>query len=212
MVERALDEAPDDVVRTRLLPALVEIALATPDLIRARQAVDSLATAEGARPALLLDAILARADGDVRVAEGDPRDGLRALRRAEVTWRDLDAPYESARVRASLGVALRALGDTESAALEFDAAIRTFRDLGAEPDVQRVERLARKPAGRAGGLSAREAEVLRLIAEGRTNRAIATELGISERTVDRHVSNIFAKIGVSSRSAATAYAYEHDLA
>lgn len=212
MVERALDEAPDDIARTRLLPALVEIALATPDLTRAREAVESLAAAEGTRPAELLDAIVARADGDVRVAEGDPREGLRALRRAEAIWRDLDAPYESARVRASLGAALRALGDTETAALEFDAAIRTFRDLGAEPDVQRVERLAGKPAGRAGGLSTREAEVLRSIADGKTNRAIATELGISERTVDRHVSNIFTKIGVSSRSAATAYAYEHDLA
>jgi DNA-binding NarL/FixJ family response regulator len=212
MIERALEEAPDDISRTRLLPALVDIALVAQDLARARQAVDGLSAAERSRPAPLLDAIRARADGDVRLAEGDPRGALRALRRAEAIWRDLDAPYEAARVRASLGAALRALGDTDTAALEFDAAIRTFRDLGAEPDVQRIERLAGKPAGRAGGLSAREAEVLRSIAGGRTNRAIATELGISERTVDRHVSNIFTKIGVSSRSAATAYAYEHDLA
>jgi len=212
MIERALEEAPDDIARTRLLPTLVEVALVAHDLARARQAIDGLAAAERTRPGPLLDAILARADGDVRLAEGDPREGLRALRRAEAIWRDLDAPYESACVRASLGAALRALGDTDTAALEFDAAIRTFRELGAEPDVQRVERLAGKPAGRAGGLSAREAEVLRSIADGKTNRVIATDLGISERTVDRHVSNIFTKIGVSSRSAATAYAYEHDLA
>jgi DNA-binding NarL/FixJ family response regulator len=212
MIERALEEAPDDISRTRLLPALVEIALGAKDVARARQAVESLSVAERTRPAPLLDAIIARADGDVRVAEGDPREGLRALRRAEAIWRDLDAPYESARVRASLGAALRALGDTDTATLEFDAAIRTFRELGADPDVQRVERLAGRRAGRARGLSAREAEVLRSIADGKTNRAIATELGISERTVDRHVSNIFTKIGVSSRSAATAYAYEHELA
>jgi DNA-binding NarL/FixJ family response regulator len=212
MIERALEEAPDDISRTRLLPALVEIALGAKDVARARQAVESLSVAERTRPAPLLDAIIARADGDVRVAEGDPREGLRALRRAEAIWRDLDAPYESARVRASLGAALRALGDADTATLEFDAAIRTFRELGADPDVQRVERLAGKRAGRASGLSAREAEVLRSIADGKTNRAIATELGISERTVDRHVSNIFTKIGVSSRSAATAYAYEHELA
>jgi DNA-binding NarL/FixJ family response regulator len=211
-IERSLEEAPDDIARARMLPALVEISLATRDVARAREAVQGLVAAERTRPALLLDAIIARADGDVRLAEGNPRESLRALRRAEAIWRDLDAPYESARVRASLGSALRELGDMDSAALEFDAAVRTFRDLGAEPDVRRVESIAATRGGRAGGLSGRETEVLRLIAGGRTNRAIATELGISERTVDRHVSNIFTKIGVSSRSAATAFAYEHDLA
>jgi DNA-binding NarL/FixJ family response regulator len=134
------------------------------------------------------------------------------LRQAESIWRELDAPYDTARVRAALGDALRRLGDADSATLEFDAALRTFRALGAEPDVARVERLAGRPVGRPGGLSEREAEVLRLVAGGDTNRAIASTLGISERTVDRHVSNILTKLGVSSRAAATAFAVEHDLA
>ena len=114
-----------------------------------------------------------------------------------------------ARVRADLGQALQALGDADSAALEFDAALRIFRELGAEPDLRRVERLADRPPRAPGGLSTREAEVLRLVAAGQTNRAIASALGISERTVDRHVSNIFVKLGVTSRAAATAFAVEH---
>ena len=94
---------------------------------------------------------------------------------------------------------LLALGDAESATLEFDAALRTFLELHAEPAMRRVEQLALRPVGRPGGLSSREAEILNLVAAGNTNRAIAAALGISERTVDRHVSNIFAKLGVSSR-------------
>jgi DNA-binding NarL/FixJ family response regulator len=212
MIERAVAEAPDDVARTRLLPAVAEVALATGDLSRAHEAVDGLVEAENARPAPLLAAIVAGLDGEVRLTEGDAREAIRLLRRAESIWRELDAPYDAARVRALLGEALRQLGDADSSALEFDAALRTLRMLGAEPDVRRVEGLAGRPVGRAGGLSDREAEVLRLVAGGSTNRAIASALGISERTVDRHVSNIYTKLGVSSRAAATAFAYEHDLA
>jgi DNA-binding CsgD family transcriptional regulator len=212
MIERALEEAPDDIARARLLPALGEIALATGDRTRAGEAVESLTVAERARPSPLLSAIVARLDGEVRLAGGDPRDALPRLRRAESLWHELDAPYDSARVRADLGQALQALGDADTAALEFDAALRTFHQLGAGPDVKRVERLAGRPVGRPGGLSEREVEVLRLVAGGDTNRAIASALGISERTVDRHVANIFTKLGVSSRAAATAFAVEHDLA
>ena len=212
MIERALEEALDDIARARLLPAMAEIALATGDLARAREAVDDLIEAAGARPAPLLAAIVARLDGEVRLAQGDPREAIRLFRRADSIWRELEGPYDAARVRADLGEALSRLGDAASSALEFDAALRTFRELGAEPDVRRVERLAGRPVGRPGGLSDREAEVLRLVAGGSTNRAIAGALGISERTVDRHVSNIFTKLGVSSRAAATAFAYEHDLA
>jgi DNA-binding CsgD family transcriptional regulator len=211
MIERALDEAPDDIARVRLLPALGQIALETGDLAGARAAVDGLATAEGLRPAALLTATRAHLDGEIRLAEGDPRAALPSLRLAESIWRDLDAPYDAARVRAARGDALRRLGDADSATLEFEAALRTFRELGAEPDVARVGRLAGRPAGRPGGLSEREAEVLRLVASGNTNRAIAATLGISERTVDRHVGNIFTKLGVSSRAAATAFAVEHQL-
>jgi DNA-binding NarL/FixJ family response regulator len=159
----------------------------------------------------LLTATRAHLDGEIRLAEGDPRAALPSLRLAESIWRDLDAPYDAARVRAARGDALRRLGDADSATLEFEAALRTFRELGAEPDVARVGRLAGRPAGRPGGLSEREAEVLRLVASGNTNRAIAATLGISERTVDRHVGNIFTKLGVSSRAAATAFAVEHQL-
>jgi DNA-binding NarL/FixJ family response regulator len=127
-------------------------------------------------------------------------------------WRDLDAPYEAARVRVLIGLGCRALGDEESAARELDAAGRVFAELGAAPDVTRVDHLTRKPADTAAhGLTPRELQVLRLLATGKTNRAIATDLVLSEKTVDRHLTNIFAKLGVPSRTAATAYAYEHRL-
>jgi DNA-binding NarL/FixJ family response regulator len=212
MIERALEEAADDIARARLLPALGEIALASGDLARAADAAEGLATAKRTRPAPILDASMARLDGEVRLANGDAREALHPLRSAEAVWLELDAPYDLACVRVDLGQALLALGDLDSAALEFDAALRTFRALGAEPAIRRVERLAQRPAGRPGGLSPREVEVLNLVARGETNRTIATALGISERTVDRHVSNIFTKLGVTSRAAATAFAVEHDIA
>jgi DNA-binding NarL/FixJ family response regulator len=211
MIERALDEAPDDILRARLLPVLAEIALAMGDLVRAAATVRDLGILDQARPAPVLAATVARLDGEVRLAAGDARGALSRLREAESLWRELDAPYDAARTRVGLGNALRALGDEESAAMEFDAAIRTFQELGADPDVQRTAALAGGRAATPGGLSAREAEVMRLVARGHTNRHIATALGISERTVDRHVSNIFAKLDVSSRAAATAFAVEHGL-
>jgi DNA-binding NarL/FixJ family response regulator len=125
---------------------------------------------------------------------------------------ELGAPYETARARVFIALACRELGDTDTAELELDAAGLTFQELGAAPDLARVEQLMRRAGPRApGGLTTREVEVLRLVATGRTNRAIAEDLVISEKTVARHVSNIFMKLQVSSRSAATAYAYEHDL-
>ena len=135
-----------------------------------------------------------------------------ALRRAWTAWQELEAPYEAARVRVLVGLACRQLGDQEGAEMELDAARGVFQQLGAVPDLARVQALSQtKAAKTAGGLTAREVQLLRLVAAGKTNRAIAAELVLSERTVDRHVSNIFAKLGVSSRAAATAYAYEHQL-
>jgi DNA-binding CsgD family transcriptional regulator len=151
----------------------------------------------------------ARAEGSVRVAEGDLEGGLAALRRAWEAWRDLDAPYEAARVRARTGHVCRELGDIDGAALETDAARHIFERLGATADLDRL--LGRTDDVAPGGLSAREVEVLRLVAAGLTNRAIADTLTISERTVDRHVSNIFTKLDVSTRAAATAFAYERRL-
>ncbi|MEO6207447.1 MAG: LuxR C-terminal-related transcriptional regulator [Candidatus Limnocylindrales bacterium] len=210
-IRRAVDEAPDDITRARLLGPQVDIALATGELGVARKAADALAGVAGVAAAPLLTATAQRADGVVLLAEGDARGALSALRSAAAIWYELDAPYESALIRVSIGLALRQLGDSDSADLEFDAARRAFVELGAAPDLARLVGLVAGRVGRPDGLSTREVEVLRLLAAGRTNRSIAGALGISERTVDRHVSNIFTKIDVSSRSAATAYAYEHDL-
>ncbi len=211
MISRGLDEAADEITRARLLEPLIEIALTTGDLTRARHASDELGRISEAPPSPLRSAIADRAEGAVLLAEGNAKAALRVLRRAASGWRDMDAPYERARVRVLLGQTLQAIGDREGAELEFEAARRVFQSLGAAPDVARVEALSRTDGARPDGLSAREVDVLRLLAAGKTNRAIASELGISERTVDRHVSNIFAKLDVSSRAAATAYVYEHDL-
>jgi len=211
-IRRALSEATDDLVRAGLLEPQVEIALAAGDLAAARDAADRMADLAEVFGAPLLHAMAARSDGAVRLAAGDVDGALAALRVAWHLWRDLDAPYEAARVRSLFGRAYRELGDEDGAMLEFEAARAVFERLGAIPD---LDRLARDSDGRApdraGGLSPREIEILRLVAAGNTNRAIAAGLSISERTVDRHVSNIFTKLDVSTRAAATAYAYEHNL-
>ena len=159
-----------------------------------------------------LRAVAGRALGAVLLDEGNARTALGALRRAWQLWRELDAPYEAARVRVLIAVSCRSLGDEDSAALELDSALRVFKRLGAAPDAANVERLGRRPQlGEVHGLTRRELQVLRLLAAGKTNRAIAEDLVLAEKTVDRHVSNTFGKLGVSSRAAATAYAYQHRL-
>jgi DNA-binding CsgD family transcriptional regulator len=211
-IRRVLDETADRPARAALLPAAVEIALAGGDVPAARAAADELARAAEELDAPLLRATAAAADGAVLLGQGDARAALAALGRAWTAWQELEAPYEAARARVGIGLACRELGDQDSAAMELDAARWVFRQLGAAQELARVEALAgRGRAGAAGGLTAREVQVLRLVATGRTNRAIAAELVLSERTVDRHVSNIFTKRGVSSRAAATAWAYEHQL-
>ena len=146
------------------------------------------------------------------LAEGDARAAVVALRGASAAWRELEAPYEAARVRVLVGLGCRALGDEEAAAMELEAARTVFAQLGATPDLARLEALAhREAAWKAHGLTGRELQVLRLVATGTTNHAIASQLFVAEKTVDRHVSNIFTKLGVSSRAAATAYAYQHRL-
>jgi DNA-binding CsgD family transcriptional regulator len=149
----------------------------------------------------------------VRCAERDGRAALTALRHAWTTWQELETPYEAARVRIVIGLACRALGDRDGAEMEFDAARWTFTQLGAGPDLSRVEAIAHDaPPAATANLTARELQVLRLVAAGKSNRTIAADLNISERTVERHVSNIFAKLEVSSRAAAaTTYAYQHEL-
>jgi DNA-binding CsgD family transcriptional regulator len=211
-IRRALDEVRGFANRGRLLPAYVEIMLAAGDIPAARSAADELAELAADVGAPLLDAASKYAEASVLLAEGDTQTALSTLRRAWTVWRELEVPYEAARVRVLIGLACRERGDEESAALEFDAARDVFEQLGAEPDVVRVERLARPAAPhRAHGLTPRELQVLRLLASGATNKTIASELFISKRTVDRHVSNIFDKLGISSRAAAASYAHEHHL-
>jgi DNA-binding CsgD family transcriptional regulator len=211
-IRRVVDEASDRVTRANLLAAHVEVMLAAHDVSAARVAADELSAIAADLGAPLLGAVAAHSQGAVLLSEGNPSAALAALRRAWMAWQELEAPYEAARVRVLLGLACREVGDQEGAEMELAAARWVFQQLGAVPDLTRVQALSRKAAPKAaGGLTAREVQLLRLVAAGKTNRAIAAELVLSERTVDRHVSNIFTKLGVSSRAAATAYAYEHQL-
>jgi DNA-binding CsgD family transcriptional regulator len=212
-IRLAMDEASGGPTRSRLLSAYVEIMLAVHDLPAARVAADELTRLAEDLDAPLLHATAAQARGAVLLADGDGRAALSALHQAWTAWQGIDAPYPAARVRVVIGLACRALGDRDGAEMEFDAARWIFAQLGAAPDLSRVEALARDaaPATAAGSLTARELQVLRLVAAGKSNRTIAGDLFISERTVERHVSNIFTKLDVSSRAAATAYAYEHQL-
>ena len=208
-LRRALAEATERPRRTALLPACVEVMLVSGDVDEARRASAELdAIAEGHARGML-DALAAQARGAVELIDGDPSLALPALRLAVEVWEDLGAPYEASRARVLLSIACRELGDDDAARLELDGARGVFAQLGAT-DLARIEAMDAPPSG-AHGLTARELEVLRLVAAGHSNKAIATELVLSERTVHRHVSNIFAKLRVSSRAAATAYAYEHRL-
>jgi DNA-binding CsgD family transcriptional regulator len=211
-IRRAVGEATESSKRVGLLPAYVEIMLATGNVQEARSASRELEEISAAFQSTMLGAMVAHSQGAVDLAEGDFRAALIALRHAQQLWHELEVPYEAARVRVLLGLACRALGDNDTAALELEAAREAFADLGAAPDLARVDALTRRDSPiDAHGLTSRELEVLRLIAAGKTNKAIAAELVLSERTVERHVSNIFTKLGLSSRTAATAYAYEHRL-
>ena len=211
-IRRVVDEAQDRVTRSRLLPALVEIMSGAGDVAAARAAADELSKVADDLDASLLRGLAAHAQGAVLLLEHEAQAALAALRHAWTAWHELEVPYEAARVRVLIGLACRQLGDQDSAEMELDAARSVFQELGAVPDLARAQELAWKEAAKpAGGLTARELEVLRLVATGKTNRSIAADLFLSEKTVARHVSNIFSKLGLSSRAAATAYAYEHDL-
>lgn len=160
----------------------------------------------------MLGAVAEQARGAVELAEGNAQAALGSLRRAFEIWRQIEVPYEAARVRVLLGLACSALGDDDGGRLELDAARAVFAQLEAVPDLARIDALIRgaTPAC-AHGLSVRELQVLRLVAAGKTNKVIAAELFVSEKTIDRHMSNIFTKLNVPSRAAATAYAYENKL-
>jgi ATP/maltotriose-dependent transcriptional regulator MalT len=197
--------------RTDLLAAAVEIRLARGDLDGARAASVELTGLATERDVAFLRGRAAQARGAVRVASGDAAGAVADLRLACDAWEEIDAPYELARARVLLGLAFRDLGDRDGARLEFDAAHEVFDRIGARPDSARAAALATEGAEVSGSLTGREVEVLRLIATGATNRAIAGRLAISEKTVARHISNIFTKLDLPSRAAATAYAYEHKI-
>jgi DNA-binding CsgD family transcriptional regulator len=210
-IRRVLAETTEPLYRARLLPAEAEIAVAVQDLAEARRAADELSAIAGNYEGIMLRAIAAHVQGMVSLAEGDAQTALVSLRASRATWQELDAPYEIARAGVLLGLACRSLGDEDSALLELEGAATTFEQLGALPDLARVEALARPQLSDTYGLTSRELEVLRLVAAGKTNRDIAADLVISEHTVARHVQNIFTKLQVSSRTAATAFAFEHNL-
>jgi DNA-binding CsgD family transcriptional regulator len=211
-IRRAVGETTEPLRRAVLLPAYAEILLAVGDADAARAASRELEEIAAGSGRAMLDAIAAYVRGAVEVAEGQPKTALAALRHASQVWEELDAPYEVARVRALIGVACRALGDGDTALMELEAARDVFEQLGATPDVARVESLiSGAPPGERHGLSSRELEVLRLVAAGKSNKEIAAALVLSEHTVARHVQNIRTKLGVSSRTAAAAFAFEHKL-
>jgi DNA-binding NarL/FixJ family response regulator len=211
-ISGAVNEAQDGVGKARLLPAQVEILLVAGQIQPARTAANELAAIAGVMEAPLLRAMSTQAMGAVELAEGSAAAALASLRRSLGLWHALEAPYEAARVRELIAVACRALGDEDGAAFELDGARRVFHALGAAPDLERTAPAAseRAPAATAG-LTPRETEVLRLVAAGKTNHAIAVEMVLSDHTVRRHLQNVFAKLGVSSRAGATAYAIQHKL-
>jgi DNA-binding CsgD family transcriptional regulator/predicted negative regulator of RcsB-dependent stress response len=196
--------------RADLLGAFVNIMLATDDRQAACRAADELAGIAAEVDAPFLHAMSNSATGAVLLAEGEVEAAVSTLRQSLASWRELGTPYEAARAQVLIGQACRHLGDRESARSFYDAARSVFTELGATPDLLGLERLMETGRdGPIGALSAREREVLAFVAAGRTNREIAGELAISERTVARHLSNIFDKLSVTTRTAAAAIAHEH---
>jgi DNA-binding CsgD family transcriptional regulator len=198
--------------RRWLLPATVEIQLGVRDVVAARATAEELGELGRSNAMPMLSALIDQAEAAVLLAEDDARTSLTTSRRAWTRWRDLDAPYEAARCRVLAARACRMLDDEAGAAMELDAAREVFSELGALPALAAVEAARSTRPEPVGGLTTREVEVLRLVAAGGTNREIARDLYLSEKTIERHLSNIFAKLGLSSRSAATAYAFRHRLA
>ena len=208
-MQRLLAEAHGQVQRSRLLPAAAEILLAAGNLDEARRCAEELTDIGSAFGIPAPQAAAAYATAMVALSAGELPRALDAARAASRLWSGIEAPYEAARARIVLARALRAVGDEDSARAELATARRTLVELGAAPDVRNIDQLTtpHHPAG----LSERELQVLRLVAEGRSNPDIARTLVLSHKTVARHLSNIFVKLDVSSRTAAAAYAHEHGL-
>lgn len=209
----ASDAAERPVERAKTLAAYVRIALAAGDTNGAKQAAEDLQEIAHRFDSPYLQAMAGSVRGMVLVSEGDHTSACTTLRAAWLAWQEVEAPYEGARLRVIMARAYHALGDHDTAEMELDAAAHVFEKLGAAPDLREIAEVSRRSTAQAaGGLSAREIEVLRLVATGATNRGIANTLVISEKTVSRHISNILTKLGLSSRTAAAAFAYDNDLA
>ncbi len=210
MIRRSLDEAQDPISRARHLAAYVEVMLATGERTAARDAAEELRHVAAMLGTPLLRAHASRAAGAVLGAEGDATSALVELRQAFVGFHTLGVRYEAARTRLLIADACAALGDVDSAQMEMDAARDVFEAL--KPTAEALEAAGESgTTSSVGGLTQRELEILRLLATGKTNRGIAQALVVSEKTVASHVSHIFTKLGITSRSAATAYAYDHGL-
>jgi DNA-binding NarL/FixJ family response regulator len=205
MLRRSISETAEPGRRITVLAAAVEVLLAVGDEDAATAAVQELDTLAGRQDSDVVRALAGRARAQLAIATGHPERAAEPVRNALETWLRVGAPYEEARTRCLLGAVCRAVGDVESAAREERTAREILERLGARPELDVLDHHARQT------LSAREVEVLRLVATGATNRAIAAELYLSERTVDRHVSNILTKLGVATRTAATARAGEWQL-
>jgi ATP/maltotriose-dependent transcriptional regulator MalT len=210
-LERALAESESNISTPRgpLMAARIDVALGTGDVAGARAWLDRLTEYVGPDRAPYLRALSDHCQGVVLLAEGNARAALPRLRRAAALWQEVDAPYEGAHTRLAVARVCDALGDADAAQMDRESARATLAELGAAADLAALAALDGAPNH---PLSPRELEVLRLLATGATNRRIADQLVLSEKTVARHVSNIFGKLEVPSRAAATAYAYEHGLA
>lgn len=212
LMSRALSTATDRLQRTRLLPTYIEIMLDAEDVEAACDACHELNEIADLFRTAMLRALAAQASGAVHLAKGSPQAAIVALRRALDLWVQVEVPYHAARTRKLIGLACRALGDQESADLELAAAREAFEGLGAAPEITRIDFLTAVPSrADSRGLTRRELQVLRLMATGKPNRLIAAELCLSEKTIDRHISNIFNKLDVPSRTAAAIWAYKHKL-
>lgn len=210
IVSEALEGAGwSRLARAKLLPASAQIAIAAGDVTAAAESAQELETIADAFNSVGLQAAALSTRGRVQLAHGDPA-ACATLRSAASRWTDLGVPYESATARTLLGQACRDQGDQPGAANAFEAARRLFDALGVGLDA-RSARSPGDPSPRPAGLTVREAEVLLLVAAGRTNKQVAAALFLSDKTIARHLSNIFTKAEVSTRAAATAFAFEHGM-
>ena len=206
IVTEALEGAGwNRLARAKVLPALAQIAIAAGDLTTATGAVEELEQVAADFGSTGLAALATSSRGRLQLATGAP-EACATLRSAVARWSELGVPYEIATARMLLGEACRTSGDETGAATAFRSAKELFDELGVRGDTDVLTAPPRTAL--PGGLTEREAEVLRLVAAGHTNKEVAAALCLSEKTVARHLSNIFTKIQVSTRAAATAYAFE----